>query len=272
MKDWMTYKNNEFEFLSIESWLQAGANMAFSTRQGGVSEEPFRSCNLGLHVGDNAELVLANRALFLQAFQADLGQAVCCQQVHGDKVLKINKKHKGRGAFQYDQSLPDCDAMITNEPGIYLLTFYADCQPVYFFDPVHRAVGIAHSGWKGTMDRIAVKTLCAMQQEYASRSEELFIAIGPGIGSCCFEVAADLAHKVELAFYDFRDIIYHKESTSIYWDLSATNRQMMIKQGVKPEHISTADLCTSCHPESFFSYRRDKGKTGRMGALIALEY
>ena len=272
MEEWKLYNKNEFEFLSIDSWLQAGVNMAFSTRRGGVSAEPFRSCNLGLHVGDETGQVLANRAIFLQAFQADLGQAVCCQQVHGDKVLRINKSHQGQGAFVFEQSLPDCDAMITNEPDVYLLTFYADCQPIYFFDPVHRAVGIAHSGWKGTMDRIAVKTLETMQQEFASRSDEIFIAIGPGIGSCCFEIASDLAHKVDIAFEGFHDIIYHKESTGIYWDLPETNRQMLIKQGVNPDRISRSKRCTFCHPESFFSYRREQGKTGRMGALIALEY
>ncbi len=271
MEEWKLYNKQECQFLSIESWLAAGVNMAFSTRRGGVSEEPFRSLNLGLHVGDDVRSVSANRAIFLQAFQADLGQAVCCQQVHGSNVLRINKSHQGRGAYLFEQSLPDCDAMITNESGVYLLTFYADCQPIYFFDPVHRAVGIAHSGWKGTMDRIAVKTLETMRQEFASRSDEIYIAIGPGIGSCCFEIAPDLARKVDIAFYDFHDIIYHKETSSIYWDLSETNRQMLIKQGVNPDRISTSKLCTSCHPESFFSYRREQGKTGRMGALIALE-
>jgi len=272
MDQWQLYIRNGFEFWSIESWLQAGVNMAFSARRGGISEAPYESCNLGLHVGDDATQVLANRAGFLHAFQADLGQAVCCQQVHGDKVASIDKSHQGRGAFLYEQSLPEYDAMITDEPGVYLLTFYADCLPVYFFDPIHRAAGIAHSGWKGTMQQIAVKTLKAMQERFSSRADEMFIAIGPGIGSCCFEIAPDLANKVNIAFSDFHDIIYHKESANIYWDLPETNRQMLIKQGVNPDRISSSRLCTSCQPDSFFSYRRDQGKTGRMGALIALEY
>lgn len=273
MDEWQLHQRNGFAFWSIERWLQAGVNMAFSTRWGGISEEPFNTCNLGLHVGDDASKVFANRTRFLHdAFEADLGQAVCCQQVHGDKVLKIDKSHQGRGAFLYEESLPDYDAMITDEPGVYLLTFYADCIPVYFFDPVHRAVGIAHSGWKGTMQQIAVTTLTAMQQQFASRCDEMYAAIGPGIAACCFEITADLAHKVDIAFSDFHDIIYHKEYSSIYWDLPETNRQMLIKQGVIPDHIISSKLCTSCHPEHFFSYRRDQGKTGRMGALIALEY
>lgn len=272
MNDWQLYKQQGLEYFSIAGWLQAGVDMAFSTRRGGVSEEPFQSLNLGLHVEDKQEQVLANRTLFLQAFGAELGQAVCCQQVHGDRVLQVSKADSGSGAFQYAQAMPDCDAMITNEAGVYLLTFYADCQPIYFFDPIHRAVGMAHSGWKGTMSRIAVKTLFAMQSSFASKCEDIYVAIGPGIASCCFEIAEDLAHKVSLAFSDFHDIINHKEASGIYWDLPETIRQSLIKQGVIPDHISSAGLCTSCHPESFFSYRRDQGKTGRMGALIGLKY
>lgn len=272
MNGWQFYNQHEFDYLSIEHWLQAGVDMAFSTRWGGISEEPFASCNLGLHVGDATDKVLRNRQRFLQTFQAELGQAVCCQQVHGDQVAIIGKEQIGQGAYIYEQSLPGYDAMITNEPGVYLLTFYADCLPVYFFDPAHRAIGLAHSGWKGTMDCIAAKTLSAMHQTYESCSEDVYAAIGPGIGSCCFQISADLAEKVALSFFDFRDIIKRKESSGIYWDLAETIRQTLISQGVQPAHISNAGICTACHPESYFSYRREQGKTGRMGALLALKY
>lgn len=272
MNTWQLYKRNGQEFLSIDSWLQAGVNIAFTTRQGGSSTGCFDSCNLGLHVGDEAEKVLTNRRSVLRLFQAELGQAVCCEQVHGDQIRKVDKSYQGQGAFRYEQSLASCDGMITNVPGVFLVTFYADCIPVFFFDPIHRAVGIAHSGWKGTMAGIAVKTIAAMQQEYGSRSDELYIGIGPGIAGCCFQVADDLAHRVEQSFPDFPGIIHTRDSAEYNWDLPETNRQMLIKQGVNPQHISSCSLCTACHPELFFSYRRDQGNTGRMGALIALEY
>ncbi len=271
MDEWSLFKNNDLTYLSIDNWLKAGVNLAFSTRHGGESTGCFESCNLGLHVGDDLDRVLANRCKFLQAFQADLGQAVCCQQVHEDLILKIDASHQGRGVFDYAQSLANCDGMITNIPGVHLLTFYADCIPIYFFDPVHRAIGMAHSGWKGTMAHIAIKTLQAMEQAYASRKEDLYIAIGPGIGPCCFEIADNLAEQVVQGFPGYQNIIIQKDSDGCHWDLPATNRLMLINAGVNPEHISNCNLCTACHPEWFFSYRRDKGETGRMGALIALE-
>lgn len=272
MSEWQLYKQDDFTFLSLEHWQQAGVDMAFSTRWGGFSEAPFASCNLGLHVGDAADKVLRNRQRFLQIFQADLGQAVCCQQVHGDRVAAVGKAQLGQGAFIYEQSLLGYDAMITNEPGVFLLAFYADCLPVYLFDPVHRAIGLAHSGWKGTMDCIASKTLYAMKESYNSCSEDIYAAIGPGIGSCCFQISEDLAEKVDLCFSDFHDIIKRKETSGIYWDLADTIRQTLTRQGVHPARISSAGICTACHPENFFSYRREQGKTGRMGALLALTY
>ncbi len=272
MNEWQLYKRNGLEFFSIDSWLKAGVNMAFSTRNGGISTGVYDSCNLGLHVGDDAEKVLANRRSVLQLFQAELGQAVCCEQVHGNLITKVDARYQGQGAYRLDESITACDGMITNSKGVYLLTFYADCLPIYFFDPVHRAVGMAHSGWKGTMARIAVQTIEAMQKEYDSRSEDLHVAIGPGIGVDCFEISSDLADKVGLAFPGYHDIIYPKPANGLFWDLPETNRQMLVEQGVDPQHISVCGFCTACHPEILFSYRRDNGKTGRMGALIALEY
>lgn len=272
MSVWQLYNMNGQEFLSIDSWLQAGVDMAFTTRRGGCSTGVFDSCNLGLHVGDQAENVLTNRRQVLRVFNAELGQAVCCEQVHGDSIQSVNKNQQGRGAFRYEQALSNCDSLITNTPGVFLLTFYADCLPIFFFDPVHRAVGIAHSGWKGTMAQIAVKTLKAMQQEYDSRSNEIYIAIGPGIAGCCFQVAGDLYDKVNQTFPGYHGIVKATDSLDYYWDLPATNRQMLINQGVKPQHITSSNLCTACEPELFFSYRRCHGDTGRMGALIALKY
>ncbi|CFX57094.1 Multi-copper polyphenol oxidoreductase, laccase [Syntrophomonas zehnderi OL-4] len=272
MSEWQLYNRKGQEYFSIDSWLQDGVDIAFTTRRGGCGTGAFEACNLGLHVGDQAEKVLTNRRNVLRIFDAELGQAVCCQQVHGDIIQSVNKSQQGQGAFRHEQAIPNCDSLITNTPGVFLFTFYADCIPIFFFDPVHRAVGVAHSGWKGTMAQIAVKTLKAMEQEYNSRSGEVHIAIGPGIAGCCFQVASDLYDKVNQAFTGYNGIIKTTDSNEFYWDLPETNRQMLIKYGVKPHHITSSNLCTACHPELFFSYRRDNGDTGRMGALIALKH
>ena len=271
MSAWILKKGNGLAYYTLDKWLESGVNIAFSTRVGGCSEGAYHSSNLGLHVDDERDSVLANREKFLANFKVDLGQAVCCQQVHGVQVQRVDQQQQGRGAFLYESSLPECDALTTDRPGVALLSFYADCLPVYFFDPCHRAVGMAHSGWKGTMGRIAEKTIAAMQQEFSSQAEDLWAAIGPGIGADCFEISPALADDVKLNFQGFENILQMKSERQ-FWDLSATIHQMLLRQGVEPDKISICPLCTACNPDQFFSYRRDDGKTGRMGALLNLRY
>lgn len=271
MSAWILKKGNGIEYYSLDRWMESGVNIAFSTRSGGFSEGSFNASNLGLHVDDEQDLVLANREKFLDNFQIDLGQAVCCQQVHGVQVLRVDQQQQGCGAFLYESSLPECDALTTNSPGVALLSFYADCLPVYFFDPRLRVVGIAHSGWKGTMGRIAEKTIAAMKREYSSQAEDLWAAIGPGIGDCCFEISPALADEVKINFPGYENILQVKSERK-FWDLSSTIYQMLLRQGLEPDNISLCSLCTACNPDQFFSYRRDNGKTGRMGALLSLQY
>ncbi len=262
---------NGLEFVTLETWLTEGINVAFSGRRGGVSQGVYDSLNLGLHVGDKAELVWENRRRYLSAFNANLNDMVACEQVHGNEVRQVQGTDRGRGARDLGDVIMNCDAMITNEPGVYLMSFYADCMPVYFYDPINRAIGMAHSGWKGTMQRIVVNTLEAMVKEFNTSPGELHIFIGPGIGSCCFAIQSDLLVKVEAEFGGFHDIINHNQGP-ITWDLQATNRQLLIQAGVNPLNISVCKLCTACNTDRFYSYRKEHGTTGRMGALIGMEY
>lgn len=272
MEQWNWFKRDEIQFISLEEWLKEGVDIAFSARQGGVSEGVYDSLNMGLHVGDQEIRVLENRRRYLGIFNANLNDVVCCQQVHGYKVARVEISDRGKGARRLSDALIECDAMITNSPGIYLLSFYADCVPVYFYDRVNRVVGMAHCGWKGTMGRIAAKTVDAMQREYNSFAADIQIFIGPGIGPCCFEIQPDLASKVNAEFNSLHDIIITNDKSSFTWDLQETNRQLLIECGVNPSHISVCKLCTSCHTDHFYSYRKEKSDTGRMGAIIGLEY
>ena len=271
MSAWILNKGNGIAYYTIEKWRQAGADIAFSTRTGGSGTGAFNSANMGLHVDDEQERVISNREKFLSNFHLELGQAVCCRQVHGDRILRVDKQHQGRGAYVYDTSLPDCDGLVTNQPGVALLTFYADCVPVYLFDPGKRAIGMVHSGWKGTMQRIPEKAITVMQKEYGSQPVDLWAAIGPGIGECCFEISPALADEVKINFPDYEDII-NFESGRCCWNLPSTIRQMLVQTGLNPDNISICSLCTACNPDLFFSYRRDQGMTGRMGALLNLTY
>jgi uncharacterized protein, YfiH family len=270
--NWSFFNRNGIQFISISDWLDDGINMAFSTRHGGVSQDVYKSLNLGLHVEDEDEAVLENRKRLLDLFSARLDSAVCCQQVHGSLVTRVDRQDQGRGASELSTAIPGSDAMITNAPGVNLLSFYADCVPVFFYDPENRAIGIAHCGWKGTMGRIAVRTLAALQQEYGSEAGKIQAFIGPGIGPCCFQIQPDLAMKVNAEFSSLHDIISTSDKGFCTWNLQETNRQLLIAAGVQASHISTCGLCTACHTDLFYSHRREKGGTGRMGALIGIEY
>ncbi len=270
MQRWNWFNKNGVRYISIEDWLKDGINMAFSARQGGTSSGAFNSLNMGLHVGDESIKVIENRQRFLNIFEVGLDSVVCCQQVHGQQVSQVHLSDQGRGAYELSGAIPDTDAMITNVRGLHLFSFYADCVPVYFNDPINRAVGIAHCGWKGTMGRIAVRTIQAMQHEYHSSLEQVQIFIGPGIGPCCFEIQADLLAKVNAEFGSFHDIINIGRKSPFTWDLKETNRQQLLHFGVEPSHIETCNICTACNTDYFYSYRSEKGETGRMGAVIGL--
>ncbi|HPT68801.1 MAG TPA: peptidoglycan editing factor PgeF [Syntrophomonas sp.] len=271
MSAWILNEGNGIAYYTIEEWRQAGVDIAFSTRTGGSSTGAFNSANMGLHVEDEQERVISNREKFLANVRLELGQAVCCRQVHGDRIIRVDKQHQGRGVHLYDTSLPDYDGLVTNQPGVALLSFYADCVPVYLFDPDKRAIGMVHSGWKGTMQRIAEKAVTVMQKEYGSQAGDLWAAIGPGIGDCCFEISPVLADEVKINFPDYEDII-NFESGRFCWNLTSTIRQILLQAGINSNNISICSLCTACNPDLFFSYRRDKGMTGRMGALLNLTY
>jgi len=272
MQAWNWSDENGIRFITIDEWLAQGVMMAFSTRHGGLSSGIYDSLNMGLHVGDRPELVLENRRKYMQLFSAKLETVVCCQQVHGCKVISVGAHDRGRGAMEWAQSIPGCDAMITDTPGVYLMSFYADCLPIYFYDPVKRAIGMAHSGWKGTMGKIVIETLQAMQIHYNSQAGDMQIFIGPGIGACCFEILPDLAAKVDAEFSRLHDIIIYRNDGIITWDLQETNRQLLQLAGVDPQNICICSICTACNTVSFYSYRREKGETGRMGAVIGMEY
>jgi YfiH family protein len=257
---WIWQNEQEIDYITIPHWREQGVIIAFTARQGGVSSPPYQSLNMALHVGDQAELVWANRKRLAGIWDLSLEQMVCCQQIHGSQVACVNSEMAGLGAKDYGTSIPGVDALTTDQTGIILATFYADCLPIFYFDPRQRVVGIAHSGWKGTMGRIAVKAVNTMVQVYGSKVEDLEVFIGPGIGPCCFQIQADLGQKVCAAFPEF-DVIMYRNS-EIFWDLSLTNRKILEQIGIEPDKILECGLCTSCNTDRFFSYRRENGKTG----------
>jgi YfiH family protein len=271
MPDFAWINIDGIRYITLPHWAEQGVNVAFSTRLGGVSQSPYNTLNFGLHVGDRRHDVIENRRRFLKLFSLTPEDMVCCEQVHGNSVAIVGEEEKGRGAVDYYTALPGYDAMVCRTPGILLSTFYADCVPIYLFDPGERVVAIAHSGWKGTMGQIAVQSLRVMEREFGCSPENTEVFIGPGIGGCCFQIGQDLVKQVKEEFPGL-DGILRCELGEYTWDLPLTNRLMLQDNGVRPKNIIDCGLCTSCNPKVFFSYRREKGKTGRMAAVIGLNY
>lgn len=268
--NWEWSQRDSLSFLTLPDWEEIGVTAAFTTRNGGFSTGPFTSLNLGLHVGDNPELVIANRELVGKSLRFGLDRMVCCEQVHGREVAVVDSRHAGRGAFSLDDVLKGCDAMVTDCPNLFLTAFFADCYPLYFFDPVKRVIALAHSGWKGTALRIAAATLKVMTDEFGCRVTDVLAFIGPGIGPECFGVDAQRRSQVE-GLFTFRDeIIYSYNENLFVWDLELTNRLILKESGIPEENIGSCRLCTSCNQDQFFSYRASGGRTGRMAAVLGL--
>ena len=171
--------------------------------------------------------------------------------------------------LDYEDFLASADGMITNEPGILLTTYYADCVPLYFFDPQTKSIGIAHAGWKGTMLKIGANTVDELQKNFGANPKNCIAVIGPSIGPCCYEVDDKVVQPMEKAYSNSSSII-RQEKERAFLNLWEANRISLQEFGLKNINIYISKLCTHCSQEHFFSHRRDKGHTGRMAAVIGL--
>ncbi|GFN24062.1 peptidoglycan editing factor PgeF [Thermanaeromonas sp. C210] len=255
-----------FRLSSLEE--QAPVRAAFSTRQGGVSPGVFRSLNLGFHVGDEPDLVLTNRRLFAEATGLPLATWVVGEQVHGSRVAVAGKKDRGRGADTLETCVPGVDALVTAEPGITLVALFADCVPVYVVSADGRAMALIHAGWKGTLSRVAGAAVDCLAEVFNVRTAECRAVIGPAIGPCCYRVGDEVAEAFRKQLPWGEAVLRPGGEGSWYLDLWEANRLALVDAGLHPERIAVAGLCTACHQELFYSYRRDGGRTGRMAAVL----
>jgi polyphenol oxidase len=230
-------------------------------RQGGVSEGAFSTLNLGLHVGDDAARVVENRRRAAEALGFPLSATVCAEQVHGAKVAVVSAGDCGRGATDYATALPGVDALVTATPGVLLSLYFADCLPVLFSTADGRAVAIAHAGWRGLTGGVLENTVTTLVQMYGVEPEDILVGIGPGIGPCCFEVGPEVAAQ-------FPASVVHESGGKKKIDLKAAAALRLQGCGIPPQNIASAEDCTYCLPERYFSHRRDAGKTGRMAGMI----
>lgn len=243
----------------------------FTTRMGGVSEGIFSSLNLSFARGDDTEAVMENYRRLAFCFGKTVNDFVCTDQTHTTNVLRVGKAELGYGVTKV-KPYTDVDGLITNEPGVILSTFYADCVPLYFVDPVHKAIGLSHSGWRGTVGRMGQKTLEAMKEAYGTSPEDVIAAIGPSICQECYEISEDVAEHFYKEFEGHgQEILISKGNGKYQLDLWKTNEIILLEAGILPEHLAVTNICTCCNPELLFSHRASQGKRGNLGAFLMLK-
>ncbi len=242
----------------------------FTTRCGGVSEGMFSTLNLSFSRGDVKEDVEENYRRIAEAMGTDCEHLVCSDQTHTTNIRVVTESDAGKGIIR-PRDYTDVDGLITNVPGLTLVTFYADCVPLYFVDPVHHAIGLSHSGWRGTVARMGKCTLEAMYREYGTEASDVYCAVGPSICQDCYEVSEDVAVQFEDAFSGrVSEMLINKGNGKYQLDLWKANEIVLLEAGVKPEHLAVTDVCTCCNPELLFSHRASHGKRGNLGAFLSL--
>ncbi|SET57662.1 peptidoglycan editing factor PgeF [[Clostridium] polysaccharolyticum] len=257
----------EFPELKQFDFLKHG----FSTRLGGVSEGAFQTLNLSYSRGDVKESVTENYKRILGSLHMNLEDVVFSDQVHDTKIHVASKKDC-QGTAYGEKKLAGIDGLITNEKDVVLCTTYADCVPLFFADPKNKAIGAAHSGWKGTVGKIGAKTIQKMAKEYGTKAEDLHCVIGPSICVSCYEVSKDVIDQIEQNFTGeiIRQCVFPKENGKYQLDLWMLNQQILIEAGMPKERVSISNVCTCCNHTLLFSHRASGGKRGNLCGFIAL--
>lgn len=258
-------------YLTIPSFEKTGmVKHCFTTRLGGVSRGDYDSLNTSYLKEDPFENVRKNLERVCGAIDIDYRRLVFSDQTHEDNIRVVTEKDTGKG-ISVPNDIMNTDGLMTNIPGIPLITFYADCVPLFFLDTKNRAVAVIHSGWKGTVLKIGAKTVKLMGEVYGTKPEDCLAGIGPSIGPECFEVGPEVAEIFKDSFEDWPQIIepHHEGKSRI--NLWETNRLILREAGIPEENITVSGLCTVCNEEMFFSYRRDKGRNGSLSAIIELK-
>lgn len=282
----LQYKNNQNIFDEVEAPLSHGGTLpllqfhlyrnipwlahCFTTRYGGVSQGEFESLNLSYTRGDDKNCVDENYRRVAEAMGTDSAHIVCSDQTHTTNIRYVTEEDAGKGIIR-PKDYTNVDGLITDVHGLLLGTFYADCVPLYFVDPVHHAIGLCHSGWRGTVARMGQAGVDAMCRQFGTRPEDLLCAIGPSICQDCYEISDDVAEKFIQAFPRHEeDILIDKHNGHQQLDLWEANRIVLTEAGILPEHLTVTNLCTCCNSKVLFSHRASHGHRGNLGAFMMI--
>lgn len=265
------HNKNGVIYITFDKLDRAGVVHGFSTRIGGVSKGYLGSMNLSFHRGDDPDAVMENHRRFADAVGYDYRKLVFSDQVHKTDIYKVTEKDAGKGIMR-DTDIREIDGLMTNVPGIPLMTFYADCVPVFFYDPVKKVVAMNHSGWKGTVAKISRCMLSRLKEEYGTEASDLICAVGPSICKDCYEVSENVAKQFMDAYTKAQvdEIVYDKGDGKYLLDLHRANYYNLVDSGVLPEKIDVTNICTCCNSDVLFSHRASHGLRGNLGAVIML--
>ena len=244
----------------------------FSTRLGGVSGGYYESLNLSFDRGDDPEAVRENFRRIGEAIGVQVEDMVMSKQTHTTNVRVVTEEDRGKGIVR-DRDYTDIDGLITNVRWICLVTSYADCVPLYFVDPVRKAIGLSHSGWRGTGGKIGKKTVELMTESFGSDPADILACVGPSICSDCYEVSQDVIDKVKEVFDEalWESLFYEKGNGKYQLDLWKTNEEVFQEAGILPEHIAVTNVCTRCNSRILYSHRVQGDKRGNLCAFLALK-
>ena len=244
----------------------------FSTRIGGVSEGDLASMNLSYARGDKKENVDENFRRIAKVLGCGVDDFVLSHQTHTTNVRVVTESDRGKGITK-ERDYEDVDGLITNIPGIVLSTFYADCVPLYFLDPREKVIGLSHSGWRGTVNKIGKITVEKMTEQYGCNPDDIIAVIGPSICVDCYEVSMDVAEEFKHVFKmadNINKIVIPKNEEKAMLDLWQANIAVLLEAGIPKENISLPDICTACNKDVLFSHRASNGKRGNLGAFLVL--
>ena len=272
---------NQIEYLTFKNLQGFGfIRHTFSTRIGGVSSGIFSSMNLGYTRGDDKACVDENFSRMAAVLGCGMDDFVTGIQTHTTNVRLVTEADRGKGVVRpVDYS--DVDGLITNIPGIVLVTFYADCVPLFFVDPVHKAVGLSHSGWRGTVQRMGAVTIKAMHDNFGTEPSDLICGIGPCICMDCYEISEDVANEFIREFpgcllsagdtLSDNTFLRSKGDDKYLLDLRSANRYIMMESGIPEGSIELPGICTCCRNDYLFSHRATHGKRGNMAAFLGIK-
>ena len=262
---------NDLLYLTFPNIHSTDCVAAFTTRMGGVSRGQYASMNMSFTGGDDPNTVMQNYNILFNDLGLNPKNAVLSHQTHTKNIKIVKENDLGKGIVK-NRDYNDVDGLITNLPGVALVTQYADCVPLVFYDRVKKVVATSHAGWRGTVQEIGKETVLKMAAEFGSNPADVLVGIGPSIGNCCYEVDDPVYNEFKkLSYLNLNEIFTKKPNGKYMLNLWVANRRILENAGINPQNICVTDLCTCCNSHIFHSHRATGGNRGNLAAIIALK-